>query len=120
MASHFRLLFFGEKRGDFRRHANGIDSNRNCAPDGRVVKIGDQEIKGKWDVKQVEAALKATGYPGMADKNKVNSPMTLVPAVTVPAITAAVFSVRPPVPADFLDGCHQLDMLLPPFKFTTV
>ena len=43
-----------------------------------LVKIGDQEIKGKWDVKQAEAALKATGYPGPADKNMVNYPMTLL------------------------------------------
>jgi len=43
-----------------------------------VVKIGDQELKGPWDVKKAEAALKTTGYPGPADKTKVNYPMTLL------------------------------------------
>jgi MFS family permease len=43
-----------------------------------VVKIGDKELKGTWDAKKAEEALKATGYPGAADKNKVNYPMTLL------------------------------------------
>ena len=43
-----------------------------------MVKIGDQELKGAWDVKNAEAALKTTGYPGPADKTKVNYPMTLL------------------------------------------
>jgi MFS family permease len=43
-----------------------------------VVKIGDQELKGTWDVKKADAALKTTGYPGPADKNKVNYGMTLL------------------------------------------
>ena len=43
-----------------------------------VVKIGNEELKGAWEVKKAEAALKATGYPGPADKNKVNYPMTLL------------------------------------------
>ena len=43
-----------------------------------VVKIGNEELKGAWDVKKAEAALKTTGYPGPADKNKVNYPMTLL------------------------------------------
>jgi len=42
-----------------------------------VVKIGDQELKGPWDAKKADTALKATGYPGAADKNKVNYGMTL-------------------------------------------
>ncbi len=43
-----------------------------------VVKIGDQELKGAWDPKKGDEALKASGYPGPADKNKVNYPMTLL------------------------------------------
>ena len=43
-----------------------------------VVKIGDQELKGTWDAKAAEAALKAAGYSGSADKSKVNYPMTLL------------------------------------------
>jgi MFS family permease len=43
-----------------------------------VVKIGDQALPGAWDVKRAEAALKASGYPGPADKNAVNYGMTLL------------------------------------------
>ena len=43
-----------------------------------TVKIGEQELKGAWDVKKAEAALKASGYPGPADKSKVNYGMTLL------------------------------------------
>jgi MFS family permease len=43
-----------------------------------VVKIGDQELKGAWDQKKADATLKATGYPGPADKSKVNYGMTLL------------------------------------------
>ena len=43
-----------------------------------VVKIGDQELKGAWDAKNAGAALKTTGYPGPADKSKVNYGMTLL------------------------------------------
>ena len=43
-----------------------------------VVTIGGQELKGAWDVTKAEAALKATGYPGPADKNKVNYGMTVL------------------------------------------
>jgi MFS family permease len=43
-----------------------------------VVRIGEQELRGPWDVKKAEAALKAAGYPGAADKSKVNFPMTLL------------------------------------------
>src|SRR5438105_5591339 len=46
--------------------------------DAVVVKIGNQEIKGAWDEKKAVEALKATGYPGPADKNKVNYGMTLL------------------------------------------
>jgi MFS family permease len=43
-----------------------------------TVKIGDKEIKGAWDEKAAQAALKETGYPGPADKNKINYGMTLL------------------------------------------
>jgi len=47
--------------------------------DAVVVKIGSQEIKGKWDEPKAAAALKATGYPqGAADKSKINYPMTML------------------------------------------
>jgi len=48
------------------------------APDATVVtKIGDVEIKG-WDEAKFKEALKATNYPGPADKTKVNFPMTIL------------------------------------------
>jgi hypothetical protein len=43
-----------------------------------LVKIGDQELKGPWDAAKANAALKTTGYPGPADKNKVDYGMTLL------------------------------------------
>ena len=43
-----------------------------------VVKVGDKELKGAWDEKVATAALKDAGYPGPADKNKINYPMTLL------------------------------------------
>jgi hypothetical protein len=43
-----------------------------------VVKIGDKELKGAWDEKKAQATLKDSGYPGNADKTKVNYPMTLL------------------------------------------
>ena len=42
-----------------------------------VTRIGAIELKG-WDEKAYQAALKETGYPGAADKNAVNYPMTLL------------------------------------------
>ena len=53
-------------------------STPSAAGEALVVKIGDQELKGAWDVKKAEAVLKTTGYPGPADKNKVNYGMTLL------------------------------------------
>ena len=47
-------------------------------PEAVVVKIGNQEVKGAWDEKKATDALKATGYPGPADKSKINYPMTLL------------------------------------------
>ncbi len=41
-----------------------------------VVKIGDKELKGPWDEKAATEALKASGYPGPADKTKINWFMT--------------------------------------------
>jgi MFS family permease len=46
--------------------------------DPLVVKIGDKELKAPWDEKAAAATLKETGYPGPADKSKVNYPMTLL------------------------------------------
>ena len=43
-----------------------------------AVKIGDKELTGAWDEKAAQAALKDTGYPGPADKNKINYGMTMV------------------------------------------
>ena len=43
-----------------------------------VVRVGDQELKGAWDVKKAEAALKTTGYPGPADTKAINYPMALL------------------------------------------
>jgi len=43
-----------------------------------IVRIGGKELKGTWDEKVATAALKETGYPGPADKTKVNYPMTLL------------------------------------------
>jgi MFS family permease len=46
---------------------------------GKTVftKVGDIEIEG-WDEKKLTEALKAKGYPGPADKTKVNYGMTLL------------------------------------------
>ena len=43
-----------------------------------VVKVGDTELRGAWDEKAATVALNDTGYPGPADKSKVNYPMTLL------------------------------------------
>ena len=43
-----------------------------------LVKIGDKEVRGKWDEAAATAALKATGYPGPADKSKIDYPMTML------------------------------------------
>ena len=43
-----------------------------------AVKIGSVEFKGAWDEKKATEALKATGYPGPADKAKVDYAMTLL------------------------------------------
>lgn len=42
-----------------------------------ITKFGDVEVKG-WDENAFKDALKKTGYPGAADKNAVNYPMTLL------------------------------------------
>jgi hypothetical protein len=42
-----------------------------------VATIGDIQIEG-WDEKKLNETLKATGYPGPADKTKVNYGMTLL------------------------------------------
>ena len=42
-----------------------------------VTKVGDAEIEG-WDEKKLSETLKTSGYPGPADKTKVNYGMTLL------------------------------------------
>ncbi len=42
-----------------------------------VTKINNVEIQG-WDEKKINDTLKASGYPGNADKTKINYPMTLL------------------------------------------
>jgi hypothetical protein len=42
-----------------------------------VTTIGDIQVEG-WDEAKMSAALKASGYPGPADKTKVNYGMTLL------------------------------------------
>jgi len=42
-----------------------------------VTRIADVEVEG-WDEKKMAETLKASGYPGAADKTKVNYPMTLL------------------------------------------
>jgi MFS family permease len=56
----------------------GLSFKSTDAADGLTVKIGDKELKGPWDEKAAQAALKDTGYPGPADKSKVNYGMTLL------------------------------------------
>ena len=42
-----------------------------------VTTIGTTQIEG-WDEKKITETLKAGGYPGNADKSKINYPMTLL------------------------------------------
>jgi MFS family permease len=42
-----------------------------------ITKVGDVEIEG-WDEKKLSETLKTSGYPGPADKTKVNYGMTLL------------------------------------------
>ena len=42
-----------------------------------VTKVGDVEVEG-WDEKKLSETLKTSGYPGPADKTKVNYGMTLL------------------------------------------
>jgi MFS family permease len=57
----------------------GLSFNSMPAVEGRTVltKVGDVEIEG-WDEKKLTETLKASGYPGPADKTKVNYGMTLL------------------------------------------
>jgi len=49
-----------------------------AVPDEKiVVKIGDIELKG-WDEAKYKEALKTSGYPGPANKDKVNYPMAIL------------------------------------------
>jgi len=57
----------------------GISFTSLPAIEGKAVvtTIGDVQVEG-WDEKKVSEALKASGYPGPADKTKVNYGMTLL------------------------------------------
>ncbi len=57
----------------------GLSFNSLPAVEGKTVltKVGDVEIGG-WDEKKLTETLKASGYPGPADKTKVNYGMTLL------------------------------------------
>jgi len=63
---------FLTKQGLSFKSANG------AAGEPLMVKIGDKELKGPWDEKVAQATLKETGYPGPADKTKINYPITLL------------------------------------------
>jgi hypothetical protein len=58
----------------------GLSFKSVDAPAGSplLVKIGDKELKGPWAEPAAAAALKETGYPGPADKSKINYPMALL------------------------------------------
>jgi MFS family permease len=57
----------------------GLSFNSLPAVEGKTVvtRVGDVEIGG-WDEKKLTETLKASGYPGPADKTKVNYGMTLL------------------------------------------
>ena len=57
----------------------GLSFTSTAAPAGSplVTKIGTIELKG-WDDNAYAEALKTSGYPGPADKNAINWPMTLL------------------------------------------
>jgi MFS family permease len=57
----------------------GLSFDSIALPAGSTVvtKINNVEIQG-WDEKKIADALKTSGYPGPADKTKVNYPMTLL------------------------------------------
>jgi MFS family permease len=68
-----------DKAKDFlTKQGLSFSSTTGAAGDPLVIKIGNAELKGAWDQKKAEAALKESGYPGPADKTKVNYPMTLL------------------------------------------
>jgi MFS family permease len=49
-----------------------------ASPDPVLIKIGTQEIKGKWDSKAADKILAELKYPKAADKNAINYPMTML------------------------------------------
>ncbi len=57
----------------------GISFTSQPAVEGKsvVATIGDVQVEG-WDEKKLTETLKASGYPGPADKTKVNYGMTLL------------------------------------------
>jgi len=68
-----------DKAKDFlTKQGLSFKSTSAAAGEALTVKIGDKELKGPWDEKAAQAALKDTGYPGPADKNKIDYGMTLL------------------------------------------
>jgi MFS family permease len=68
-----------DKAKDFlTKQGLSFKSTDAAAGDGVTVKIGDKELKGAWDEKAANQALKDTGYPGPADKSNINYGMTLL------------------------------------------
>jgi len=68
-----------DKAKDFlTKQGLSFKSTDAAAGDDVTVKIGDKELKGAWDEKAANQALKDTGYPGPADKTKINYGMTLL------------------------------------------
>jgi MFS family permease len=68
-----------DKAKDFlTKQGLSFKSTDSAAGEALAVKIGDKEIKGAWDEKAATQALKDTGYPGPADKTKINYGMTLL------------------------------------------
>ena len=57
----------------------GLSFTSTAAPTGSplVTHLGAIELKG-WDEKAYNEALKTSGYPGPADKNAINWPMSLL------------------------------------------
>jgi len=68
-----------DKAKDFlTKQGLSFKSTNSAAGEPLLVKIGDKELKGAWDEKVAAATLKETGYPGPADKGKINYGMTLL------------------------------------------
>src|SRR5499427_2807342 len=68
-----------DKAKDFlTKQGLSFKSTDAAAGEPLTIKIGDKELKGPWNDAAALALLKESGYPGPADKNKINYPMTLL------------------------------------------